>query len=185
MKKLLGFLIVAAVVGCKCIYPQPPTQYLNADENCQAVLPNYLDYVSVRENCANYTLTQIPPAGTILNAINPWVTVVITVTDISGLKDVDEFNVILNDKIPPEIIWDSIPGDTIAYVYDANALFVAWRNAIRDSMYEDAENMPDSIYSPGLDSWYPAPDLKQIFDSLTMITTVHPKGHGITRWISK
>ena len=115
MKKLIGFLIVAGIMACNCL-SQIPTQYLPADTNCQAVLPNYLDYITVQNNCSDIPPTQYPLPGTILNADNPWVTVIITATNIGGLQDVEEFQVRLTVKEPPEIIWDSIPGDTIAYI---------------------------------------------------------------------
>lgn len=112
MKKVIVFLIVAGFYACNCL-PQIPTQYLPADQNCEAVLPNYLIYVSVFDNCEVGTLTQDPLPGTVLNESNPFVTVTITAQDLGGRMDTEQFTAVLDDGIPPEIIWDSIPGDTI------------------------------------------------------------------------
>lgn len=114
MKKLLLFITIITLISCTCL-PQIPPQYLYADENCQAELPNYLEAVSVLDNCGNATLTQEPLPGTILSANNPYFRITITATDLSGNTDVEKFDVFLWDTIPPVIIWDSIPGDTLVY----------------------------------------------------------------------
>ena len=124
MKKVLLFITLAALISCNCL-PQIPTQYLPADENCEAVLPNYLDYVSVFDNCQGGTLTQIPLPGTVLTESNPWITVTITAKDLGGRTDMEQFITVLDDGIAPQIIWDSIPGDTIpvAHINDIDLLF--------------------------------------------------------------
>lgn len=104
--KRLFFPLMLLLVSCTCL-PQIPPQYLYADENCEATLPNYLPAVDVLDNCGNATLTQEPLPGTILNADNPYVQVKITATDISGNTDVERFDVMLMDTIPPEIIIDT------------------------------------------------------------------------------
>jgi len=85
------------------------------DNNCEAFLPNYLEAVSVLDNCGGAVLTQEPLPGTILDANNPYYRVTITATDLSGNTDQEKFDVFLWDTIPPQIIWDFIPGDTIAH----------------------------------------------------------------------
>lgn len=112
MKKLIFLTCLLTFIGCTCL-PQIPPQYLYADENCEAYLPNYLPAVSVLDNCEGAFLTQEPLPGTLLDAANPYVQVKITATDISGNTDIERFDVLLFDTIPPQIIWDSIPGDTI------------------------------------------------------------------------
>ena len=112
MKAILLFIMVAALFSCNCL-PQIPTQYLPANASCEAYLPNYLPYVSVFDNCQGGTLTQIPLPGTILSEANPWLTVTITAKDLGGRTDTEQFTAILDDGIAPEIIWDSIPGDSI------------------------------------------------------------------------
>lgn len=117
MKKLIGFLIVAVLVGCNC-WTQIPSQYLPANLSCEAYLPNYLEYVSVINNCGMATLTQEPPSGTILDIVNLHIEVTLTATNVFGNTDVEKFDVYLWDA--PEIIWDSIPGDTIPAVARRN-----------------------------------------------------------------
>lgn len=114
MKRLIFLTCVLTLIGCTCL-PQIPSQYLYADKNCEAFLPNYLPAVSVLDNCEGAVLTQEPLSGTILDAANPYVQVKITATDLSGNMDIERFDVFLWDTIAPQIIWNSIPGDTIAY----------------------------------------------------------------------
>ena len=105
MKKFI-FPLMLILVSCTCL-PQIPPQYLYADENCEAFLPNYLPAVSVLDNCEGAVLTQEPLSGTVLDAANPYVQVKITATDISGNTDIERFDVLLVDTIPPEIIIDT------------------------------------------------------------------------------
>jgi len=111
MKKLFIPLLFL-LVSCNCL-PQIPPQYLPANDDCEAFLPNYLEAVSVLDNCGGAVLTQEPLSGTILDANNPYCRVTITATDLSGNTDQEKFDVFLWDTIPPQIIWDFIPGDTI------------------------------------------------------------------------
>ena len=114
MKRLIFLTCLLTLIGCNCL-PQIPPQYLPVDNNCEAFLPNYLEAVSVLDNCGGAVLTQEPLSGTILDANNPYYRVTITATDLSGNTDQEKFDVFLWDTIPPQIIWDFIPGDTIAY----------------------------------------------------------------------
>lgn len=114
MRKILLFITLAGLFSCTCL-PQIPPQYLLADENCEAYLPNYLQAVSVLDNCEGATLTQEPLSGTVLDAENPYVRITITATDLSGNTDTEKFDVFLWDTIAPQIIWDYIPGDTLTY----------------------------------------------------------------------
>ena len=110
MKKLIIFLIVGTLLSCTCL-PQIPTQYLRANASCEAYLPNYLVYITVINNCGDATLAQNPVPGTILDAANSEMEVTLTATNAFGNTDIEKFDVFLWDA--PEIIWDSIPGDTI------------------------------------------------------------------------
>jgi hypothetical protein len=125
MRKVYFIIMVISIFSCKPCLPQISNQYLAADSNCEAIIPNYLDYVSVIWNCAPGSLTQYPPAGTKLTEAIPWMTVTITAKNLSGRTDVEKFTVILDDGIAPEIIWDSIPSDTIpiTHVNDIDLLF--------------------------------------------------------------
>lgn len=115
MKKLTFLLCLFALVSCTCL-PQIPPQYIQADQNCEGVLPNYLEFVTVEDNCQGAIPTQDPLPGTILDAANPWLTVTIEAKDMSGNLDRRRFDVMLTDNIPPELIIDSLGfTDTIAY----------------------------------------------------------------------
>lgn len=110
MKKLLLFFALGTLLSCSCL-PQIPPQYLPANRSCEAYLPNYLVFISVINNCGDASLSQDPIPGTILSAALPEVEVTLTATNSFGNTDIERFDVYL--VAYPEIIWDSIPGDTI------------------------------------------------------------------------
>lgn len=122
MKKLIGFLILAVFVGCTCI-GQLQTQYLYADDACMAQLPDYLQIVSVSDNCSEVSLTQSPPANAYISVHTE---VTITATDQAGNINSSSFQVMLLDTIPP-VLWFT---DTIAYnvnqIKDVYFTFVGW-----------------------------------------------------------
>lgn len=110
MKKITFLLCLLTLIGCRCL-PQIPPQYLPANNSCEAYLPNYLEYVSVINACGDATPIQEPVPGTILSITLPHVEVTITATNSFGNTDIERFDVYL--WAAPQIIWDSIPGDTI------------------------------------------------------------------------
>lgn len=182
MRKLIIFLIVAVIVGCDCL-SQIPTQTIYADENCEAVLPNYLQYITVKDNCEGVLLTQIPLPGEMLSAGNPWVTVVITATDISGLRDVEEFTVTMIDTIPPEIIVDSV---LLFYTAEQrSSLLRAYHTSIGRDMYKAAQG-PDSIWTTSMlrDTSYwmsnPMLDADSMFDNKSMLMLTSPGFNGVS-----
>lgn len=141
MKKLILFLLVVMLVSCTCL-PQIPPQYLQANASCEAYLPNYLVYITVLNNCGDATLAQNPVPGTILNAAMPEVEVTLTATNSFGNTDIEKFDVYLWDA--PEIIWDSIPSDTIPIAHrpnDIDAVFESWvtlRTHYGDTIRQDS-----------------------------------------------
>jgi len=102
MKKLIGFLIVAALAACTCL-SQIPDQLVYVDQNCEAILPDYTSDVVITDNCDYVDTTQVPVAGTMLTSAQPTTQVVITATDISGNYASISFNVVLVDTIAPTI----------------------------------------------------------------------------------
>ena len=102
MKRLFGFLIVAALAACTCL-SQIPDQLIYVDQNCEAVLPDYTPDVIVTDNCDNATISQVPNAGTLLTSAQPVTEITITAEDISGNQSSISFNVLLVDTIPPTI----------------------------------------------------------------------------------
>lgn len=113
MKKYLFILLSVTLSGCGCVLSQIPPQYLYINQNCEAVLPDYLTRVTATDNCTLAHLIQIPQAGTVLTSAMIVNEVTIRATDNTGNFSLVKFNVILIDTIPPEITVDStlITGD--------------------------------------------------------------------------
>ncbi len=75
---------------------------IDADENCEASLPDYTSNVSATDNCdANLTVTQIPATGTTISGATN--TVTLTVTDDTGNIAEVTFNVTVGDNTNPII----------------------------------------------------------------------------------
>ena len=79
-------------------------QILEANENCQAILPNYINNVVATDNKnwpSELKITQTPtPWSLVSGAVNP---VTLTVTDKAGNSTLVTFNVNVTDKIKPVI----------------------------------------------------------------------------------
>ena len=129
------------LVSCNCL-PQIPIQTIYADENCEAILPNYLPDITVLDNCEGVILTQIPLPGYILNAANPYTEVIITAKDISGNLDVERFDVVLIDTIPPEIIMDS--SMFITDIESTSQIMTAYHNSL--GQFRDQHGGMDSTF---------------------------------------
>jgi len=133
MKKLIGFLIVAAVLGCNCL-SQIPTQTIYAGASCEALLPNYTQIVSVSDNCQVATFTQTPPAGTLLSTSNPQVNVLLRVTDVSGNISERNFNVVLLDTIKPIF---NFPAEMMGYNPEqVKNMFLVVETALQEQMLD-------------------------------------------------
>ena len=77
-------------------------QILDANENCEATLPDYTDDILATYNCdAELEITQNPVAGTIISGVTN--TVTLTVTDDVGNFDEVSFNVEVIDNTDPLI----------------------------------------------------------------------------------
>ncbi len=163
MKKLLIFAIVMLLASsCTCMLAQVPPQYIEVEANCEAVLPDYTigwntdtaKYVKVTDNCQIKSVTQDPVAGTILNAINPQVTVTITATDVFDNFTQVTFIVKTVDKIGPVIL---IQGgfltenwDTINNMYDQADRLLAEQEAFFDANFDwDAAGIPIELRPTG------------------------------------
>jgi len=152
MKKAVLFLTAALLVGCTCI-GQIPDQMIYLDSTCQAELPDYRDAVTVQDNCEGVVLLQEPDPGSILDAGNPFMDVVITATDISGNQDRVEFRVIALDTIPPVITLDeslmSYSVDIVGDLMEAAHYYTA------HSIQQAVDRRPDSalVKYPQLASW--------------------------------
>ncbi len=127
MKKIVIFLAVAVLMGCTCI-GQLQTQYVYADENCQAQLPDYLQIVSVSDNCSEVSLIQSPPAFAYISVHTE---VTITATDQSGNINSSSFQVMLLDTIPPALYFT----DTIAYnIEEITHVWKTWEAWIKQDL---------------------------------------------------
>lgn len=76
----------------------PANQVLPVNSNCQGVMPAYSGTAS--DNCATPTQSQSPASGTTVTGPT---TVTLTATDASGNTGTCQFQVTLNDAIPPTI----------------------------------------------------------------------------------
>ena len=101
MKRLIFLLSIVLLVGCNCLAQNVPDQLLLANENCEAVVPDYTDDVNVVDNCSPTTVvTQTPLAGTSISASQQCT---ITATDDAGNVATLTFNLIVDDQTPPVI----------------------------------------------------------------------------------
>jgi hypothetical protein len=174
MKKLLFLLSIVLLSSCTCVLSQIPPQYIYINENCQAILPDYLTKVTATDNCVLASLIQIPEGGSILtNMVNQ---VEIRATDNTGNHTSINFNVILIDTIPPVITVDTtLTADDSLYGsgYDIiDALYTQADKIIADKLTFFDENFPYSEL--GL-----TPQDSSYFKEYLIVTT--SPGFAITR----
>jgi len=103
MKKLLFFFMIVLCSSCVCTLSQIPPQFIYAGENCSAPLPNYVEQVTVTDNCALAQVIQTPSPGFLLSSTNQLVSVTIKATDVFNNSSQVSFTVQLLDTIPPVI----------------------------------------------------------------------------------
>ena len=159
MKKILFLLLTVLLSSCTCMLAQIPPQYIYINENCQAVLPDYLTRVTASDNCVLAHLIQIPEAGTILTSENVVTDVQIRATDNTGNHTSINFNVILIDTIPPVLTVDTtLTADDSLYGsgYDIiDALYTQADKIIADKLTYWDENFPyEKLGLPVQDSSY-------------------------------
>jgi len=81
-----------------------PDIEIEANNNCEAILPNFISNIDITDNCtdiANLHISQIPPAGTSLTGYTN--NIAIIVTDAAGNTAHKNFNVSVIDTTPPVI----------------------------------------------------------------------------------
>lgn len=130
MKKLIFLAVVLVFTSCKCILCQIPPQFIYAGENCSAPLPNYVEKVTVTDNCALASVVQTPSPGFLLNSTNQLVNVTIKAMDVFNNSSQVSFTVQLLDTIPPTINGMGLEANT----YD-----------MIDGMYNRADRMVASL----------------------------------------
>ena len=152
MKKIIGFLIVAALAACTCL-SQIPDQLVYVDQNCEAVMPDYTSEVIVIDNCDNASVIQVPVAGVVLTSAMPTTQVVITANDISGNSASISFNVILVDTIAPTI--QARPSLLTYTQQEQGDLITAYHHSVGQVLDSACANCPDSLQYLFCDStWY-------------------------------
>ena len=143
MKKIfvlfvLGFLLY----GCGCLAQIPP-QYVYTDENCDAILPDFMGLVVVSDNCELVDITQIPLPGTVIT-----VTTVIEMKaiDVAGNTSSAYFNAVLLDTIAPLIqLNPAWTGYTDQEVGDMYKVFYGWVQGKGDEYNEKVAGKTDTI----------------------------------------
>jgi hypothetical protein len=139
MKKVSFIVSVTALLlsGCGCLIAQIPPQTIYVDESCQVELPNYLDNVTVTDNCSLDTIYQYPETGYILNADNQSVMVTITAIDDFGNQTDMSFEVTAVDTVGPVIEPDSTLSESVWYQYKRNLVTELHQAVLRDLKYVD------------------------------------------------
>ena len=137
MKKVFIFLVLAVALGCNCI-SQVPTQTIYAGASCQALLPDYTQIVTVSDNCAISSYTQVPVPGTVLSVSNPQVNVVLRAVDVSGNTSQRNFNVVLLDTIAPVF---NFPAEMLSYTPEQiNGMYLAFETSQKEMIMDWAFN---------------------------------------------
>jgi hypothetical protein len=122
MKKLILFLFTALLIGT--VTAQIPRQFVYVNENCEAILPSYLNIFLFDDNCGIAEIKQLPPEGTVVTGET---TVQIQAKDLQGNVAIVDFPVSILDTIPPTIQLDpSWTGYTDQEVMDMYRTFYGW-----------------------------------------------------------
>lgn len=141
MKRIIGFLAIAALAACTCL-SQIPDQPVYVDQNCEAVMPNFIPDIIAADNCDPSTvLVQSPAAGSIVSqSVTP---VTVTATDNSGNSASISFNVIQVDTIPPSI--EAGPGLLSLTWEERGAMLTTYQKQIHKDVIEGYAAAPDSM----------------------------------------
>lgn len=127
MKTIFIFLSLIVLISCNCI-SQLPTQIIYTGNSCTAILPNYLNAVSVSDNCEVVSFTQTPAPGFLLDKDNLEIQVTLKAIDNSGNENVSIFNVILFDTISPVFHYpDSMLSYSVKQISEMFLVFEKWQ----------------------------------------------------------
>lgn len=168
MKKFIQFSLLAIFYGCTCL-AQIPTQYVYVDENCNAIIPDYSEMVVVQDNCNTPTLYQTPLPGT---TISETVQVEMRAVDIYGNQSSVNFDVVLLDTIPPNIMMNpEWVGYSTREVGDMYKTFYCW---VQKEGYEYNQVYAGTEYTiPGWDTVL-VHDTFRVFQNTIAIPEVIP-----------
>jgi gliding motility-associated-like protein len=132
----------------------------NVDANCDFTLPDYTGLATANDNCGVPTVTQAPPAGTIISGSGTMQTITLTATDANGNTADCTFDVTLDDVTPPTVTCPANSNENV----DANCDFT----------------IPDYTGSATItDNCDPAPVVVQAPPAGTVIS-----GHGTVQTIT-
>lgn len=81
----------------------PDTQFIDVDENCEAILPDYTSMAMSDDNCGGNTIVQMPTPGTIISEVGSE-SITLIVADENGNSSSCSFNVEKEDNIPPVVM---------------------------------------------------------------------------------
>ena len=148
MRKLLAALVISSLITSCCL-SQIPTQYAYVDEECQAILPDFLPMVIVGDNCEVASVTQTPMSGIVIST-----TTQIKIEAIDGTGNAKSvfFDVVIIDTIAPTIQFDP---DWVGYsdqeVGDMYKVYYGWVQEHGDEYNEKLAGKIDTV--PFLDTF--------------------------------
>lgn len=148
MRSFIFLVVMVLFSGCRCLLSQIPPQYIYVDSSCTAELPNYVERVTVSDNCALATVIQTPSPGFLLTSVNRITNVKITATDVFDNKSEVNFTVTLIDTMPPVIVYDSLLADM-------------WQEV--NNLYDRADRMIADLMDSN-DKYFPYEDFGVIRD---------------------
>jgi len=147
MKKLILLLFVTAFMSsCVCTLSQIPPQYIYANADCQALLPDFKGKVTATDNCAIKVIEQTPAPGYVLSATNQVVNVLLKATDVFNNSSQVTFSVTLLDTIAPILEWPI--GQINMTDEDVVNLYKNWESAVK--VHGIAKWMYDRTWTQGL-----------------------------------
>ena len=179
MKKLaLITLLTVLLTGC-CL-SQMPTQYAYVDENCTAVLPDFVPRVIVSDNCEIAQLTQLPSPGQPITATT---VVSIVAIDNAGNESEMSFDVVLLDTVAPTMTLDpNWIGYTDKEVMQMYKVFYGWVQEKGDYFNEFVAGTEGIIELPDTTIYYIEDSMKIFYGTIPILEYRIDEGYwsGIT-----
>jgi len=179
MRKLLSALILSSLITSCCL-SQIPTQYAYVDEDCNAILPDFLPMVIVGDNCNVVSVTQIPMSGIVISATTQ---VEIAAIDEMGNEKSVFFDVVIIDTIAPTIeLNPDWVGHTTEEVMEMYKVFYGWVQEQGDYYNETYAGTIDTLITPDTTLIYANDSMKYFFGTIPILEYRIDEGYwsGIT-----